>query len=94
MGQFIKKERMADDLLISFKRQCTEEEIYSFYVANDTDEDKLKEAADCVEKEIESYGQEHAHDFAEIDEPEIIGRVLARLGIPYQEPSPNYVFYL
>ena len=54
----------------------------------------MKEAADCVEKEIEAYGEEHAHDFAEIDEPEIIGQVLARLGIPYQEPSPNYVFYL
>lgn len=94
MGQFNADERKSIDLLVSFKHQCTNEEIYSFYVPKDTGEDKLKQAADCVEREIEIYGQEHADDFAGIDEPEIIGQVLDRLGIPYYEPSPNYEFYL
>ncbi|MCI9491512.1 MAG: hypothetical protein HFG97_16290 [Dorea sp.] len=94
MGQFDKAMRRTDDLLVYFKHQCTDEVIYGFYVPKNTGEDKLKEAADCVEREIEIYGQEHAHDYAEIDEPEIIAQVLDRLGIPYYETSPNYEYYL
>lgn len=94
MSQFNMAERRTDDLLGSFKHQCTNEAVFSFYVPKDTREDDLKEVADCVDKEIEAYGQEHAYDFAKIDELEIIERVLDRLGVPYHEPTPNYVFYL